>query len=107
MDPSTSTSETSENVFLFVFISLFVSFGVCFYVWSWKWNSNRKYILELIKRRSKVHQENMSPKHGLNFDQWKSFFENFEPVRGWSWLVYKIGENNCCLRLFVYLSWQN
>ena len=29
MDSSTSTSETSKNVFLFVFISLFVSFEVC------------------------------------------------------------------------------
>ena len=29
MDSSTSTSETSENVFLFVFISSLVSFRVC------------------------------------------------------------------------------
>ena len=29
MDSSTSTSEISKNVFLFVFISLFVSFEVC------------------------------------------------------------------------------
>ena len=29
MDSSTSSSETSKNVFLFVFISLFVSFEVC------------------------------------------------------------------------------
>ena len=29
MDSSTSTSEASKNVFLFVFISLFVSFEVC------------------------------------------------------------------------------
>ena len=29
IDSSTSTSETSKNVFLFVFISLFVSFEVC------------------------------------------------------------------------------
>ena len=31
IDSSTSTSETSENVFLFVCIFLFVSFGVCIY----------------------------------------------------------------------------
>ena len=34
MDSSTSTSKTSENVFLFVFILSSVSFGVCFYVCS-------------------------------------------------------------------------
>ena len=31
--------------------------------------SNWKYLLELIKGRSKVHQRNMSRKRGLNFDQ--------------------------------------
>ena len=29
---STSVSETSDNVYLFVFISCLVSFGVCFYI---------------------------------------------------------------------------
>ena len=32
MNSSTSASETSENIFLFVFISLFISFGVCIFV---------------------------------------------------------------------------
>ena len=31
-DFSTSISETSENVYLFVFISWLVSFGVCIYI---------------------------------------------------------------------------
>ena len=36
--------------------------------------SKRKYLLELIKGWSKVHQKNMSQERGLNFDQWKTFF---------------------------------
>ena len=31
--------------------------------------SDRKYLLELIKKRSKVHQRNVSQERGLNFDQ--------------------------------------
>ena len=31
--------------------------------------SNRVYLLQFIKRRSKVHQGNMSQEQGLNFDQ--------------------------------------
>ena len=31
----------------------------------------------------------MLSEHALNFDQWKTFFENYEPMRVWLWLVYK------------------
>lgn len=48
-----------------------------------------------------VHQRNMSRELGLDFDQWKTFFENYEPIRNWLWRVYKIAENNCRLHLFV------
>ena len=41
---------------------------------------NTKY-LELIKRRSKVEENNMSCERGLNFDQWKTFFENYKPIK--------------------------
>ena len=51
MDSSPSISETSENVFLLNQIS------------------NRKYLLMLIKRRSKVRPRNISRERGLNFDQ--------------------------------------
>ena len=43
--------------------------------------SNRKYFLELIKRRSKVRQGNISGESGLIFDQCKTFFEHYEPIR--------------------------
>ena len=49
MYSSTSISQTSENVFLFVFISSFVTLEYVFRI------SNRKLLLELIKRISKVH----------------------------------------------------
>ena len=42
--------------------------------------SNTKY-LELIKRRSKVQENNMSYKHSLNFDELKTFSENNKPMR--------------------------
>ena len=59
-----------------------------------------KYLLELIKRRSKVQENNMPREHDLNFDQWKTFSENYKPIRVWLCLVYKFAENNCRLQLF-------
>ena len=41
--------------------------------------SNTKYI-ELIKRRSKVQEKNMSRERALNFGQWKTFSENYKPM---------------------------
>ena len=61
--------------------------------------SNTKY-LELIKRRSKVQEKNMSCNCALNFDQWKTFSKNHKPMRVWLWLVYKFTENCQIYRLF-------
>ena len=61
--------------------------------------SNPKY-LEIIKRRSKVQEKNMSCERALNFDQWKTFSENYKPMRVWLWLVYKFTENCQIYRLF-------
>ena len=36
----------------------------------------------------------------LNFDQWKTFFKNYKPMRVWLWLVYKFTENYCPSRFF-------
>ena len=78
--------------------------------------SNTKY-LELIKRRSKVQEKNMSYELALNFDQWKTFSENYKPIRVWLWLVYKIYRELLSLATFLrvhsnskevsYLCWQN
>ena len=40
--------------------------------------SNTEY-LQLIKRRSKI-QENTSCERALNFEQWKTFSENYKPI---------------------------
>ena len=60
-------------------------------------------MLELIKTRSKVHEKNKSHEIALNFEQCKIFPENYKPIRVRTWLVYKITENNCRLRLFAKL----
>ena len=90
-DFSTSVSGTSENVCLFVFISvvsLLVFFAVCFYIQCFS-DVVRNEPLELIKIRSKVQEENISCERALNFDQWKTFAENYNPMRVWLWLVFK------------------
>ena len=86
-----------KQVKILVFISWLASFEVCIHryfcdVW--------KYLLELIKRRSKVQEKNMSCEGRLNFDQWKTFSENYKPIRVWLWFVYKFTENNCHSQLF-------
>ena len=57
MDSLTSTSKTSENVFLFIFILSPVSFGVCFYVCSLITNFKEKISTranqKMIKNSSK------------------------------------------------------
>ena len=65
-DLSTSLSETSENLYLFVFVSWLVSFGICIYtqcffdVWIFT-RVNEKKI-------NWVQEKNMSCGHALNFD---------------------------------------
>ena len=72
----------------------------------------------LIKRRSKVQEKNMSCERASDFDKWKTFSENYKPMRAWFWLVYKFAENYGRSWLFseliqtqkrypTSLSWQN
>ena len=77
---------------LFASASWWTSFGVYIFL---------IYIclLELIKRRSKGQLKNMSCERALHFDQWKTFSENYKPIRVCLWLAYKFTENNCRLRL--------
>ena len=58
------------------------------------------YNISLNKRRSKVQKKNMSCERALIFDQWKTFSENYKPMRVWLWLVYKCTNNFCRSRLF-------
>ena len=73
-DSSTSTSEKCENLFLPAFASSFSSFRVYIYkqyFFEKKRNqvSNRKYLQELIKKRSEVHQKNALLEHAISFDK--------------------------------------
>ena len=79
----------------------------------WEINPKNKYLLELIKRRPKVQEQNMPFERGLNFDQWKTFSENYKQ---WE---FDYGLFTNLLRIIVacdfwptseelsYLSWQN
>ena len=67
-------SKTSASEFLLFFISSFFPFGL--YIWVWylfylirNQTYERKDLLELIKRISKVHQDNMPRERALHFDQ--------------------------------------
>ena len=51
---------------MLVFISLLVSFEVCIHRYLC---AVQEYLLELIKRRSKVQEKNISREGSLNFDQ--------------------------------------
>ena len=68
-----SISEKLENIYLFIFISVIlwlVSFALCIYL-QYFFDIVRNKLPELIKRRSKVQERNMSCERGLDFDQWK------------------------------------
>ena len=72
--------------------AIFLWYGV-------KWSLNTKY-LELIKRRTKFQEKNMSCERVLNFHQWKTFSKNCQPMGVWLWFVYKFTEDFCHSRLF-------
>ena len=72
---STSITETSENVCFYFMIGFpwsLYSFTCNISLAWWEINST-KYLLQLIKRGSKVQE---TWEHALNFDQWKTFSEN-------------------------------
>ena len=101
---------------MFVFISELVSTGVYIHI---------QYIFDMVRNKlqtvstrvnqKKIKSRRMSCKCALNFDQCKTFFKNYKPMRVWLWLVYIFTENNCHLQLQVHsnseevsnLSWQN
>ena len=69
-DSLTPSFEADENIYA-LYIS---SFGVCIYVQCFfdvvrNHSSNKKYLLELIKRRSRVHENIMLPERALIFEQ--------------------------------------
>ena len=89
---------------MFVFISWLVFFGVRIHM---QYFSNVvRNQLQTVNRanqkkiKSKVQEKNISCERALNFDQWKTCSEKYEPMRVWLWLVYKFTENCCRLGFF-------
>ena len=73
-------------IYLFLFLHLFQYRIYLRTVVLWcieKSNFKDKYQLVLIKRRSLVHEKNKSRERVLNFNQWKTFSENYKPIRVW------------------------
>ena len=52
-----------------MYISWFIFHHLHFFDFVRNQTLNKKILLELIKRRSKVQKNNMSREHALNFDQ--------------------------------------
>ena len=110
-DFSTAVSGMSENVYLFVYIYIYIYlfhdwFSLEF-VFIYSISLMYRNLQEFIKRKSKIQEKNMSCQHALNFDQWKTFSENYKLIRAWLWLFYKFTDNNCRLRLFsVFIQTQ-
>ena len=112
---STSISETSENVCFYFMIGFPWSLYLhTIFLWCGeKETSNTKY-LQLIKRRSKVQES--SCERALNFDQWKTFSENYKPMEldyGLFTNYPRLSNLPTFLRVHSnskevsYLSWQN
>ena len=59
--------------------------------------SKRKYLLELLKKRSEVHQKNMSDENAINLNNEKHSPKTVNQLE----FFYKITENNCSLRYFA------
>ena len=94
-----------KQVKMLVFISWLVSFGWSLYsdaIFLWRVRNKLQTINIYLScsKEDKKFKKRMSGERGLNFDQWKTFPENFRPMRAWLWLVYKFTENYCRLRLF-------
>ena len=83
---------------LFLFHHLFPSQYLFMYSNSLIQTSNRKYLPELHKRRSKVHQKKFSQESVLNFDQRETLSPNDKRIGAF---VYKTAEFDCRLQYFA------
>ena len=69
----------------------------------------RNKIPQLIKRRSKVQEKNMPGEPTLNFNQWKTFSENYKPMSlimaCWPSIRFRIIMEIVLERHFALLLW--
>ena len=63
--------------------------------------SSRKYLLQFIKRRSKVYQNNMSRQKTLKSNQSILFSQNYMQIRLLLWLADNITDSSCIFQLFT------
>ena len=98
-----------KRVNMFVFISWLVSYEVCIHTQNF-FGVVKNKLQALISTRvnqNKIKSSrkeicikiNKSCERNLNFDQWKTFSENYKPMRVSLWFVYKFTENYCRLQL--------
>ena len=89
-----------RQVKMFIFLFLFHHLFLLKYVFRYSISLislNKKDLLGLIQKRSKVLEKNMSRERTLSFDQWKTFSKYYKSIGVWLWLLYKVTENNFCL----------
>ena len=111
--------ETRENVYLLLSVSCMTGFlwSLCLYTFIYKYISlTYKYLLELVKRRSKVQGNNMSYELALTFDQRKTFWK-LEANKNLAMAYLQIYQEWLLLASFLrvysnsmeisYLPWQN
>ena len=95
------------SIYIYIYIYLFHDWFPLEFVFIYSISLMYRNLQEFIKRKSKIQEKNMSCQHVLNFDQWKTFSENYKLIRAWLWLFYKFTDNNCRLRLFsVFIQTQ-
>ena len=85
-----------ENLSLFFFFFPRLCFRLCISMLycSEKSIFKQKISTWIAQKRSNFHEDNMSPQHTLNFDQWKTISRIYKPIRFWLWFVYKNTEKN-------------
>ena len=108
-DFSTSIPEASENICFFslVFLFFFSFFCTIGFLWSLYWHRILFDVMMFYLISTRVNQRKIKSwrkeytyKLAVHFDQWKTFFENYKPMRVWLWLSYQFTENYYHLRLF-------
>ena len=93
-----SSSETSENLYLFVSLSWLVSFGVYIYMqYFFDVVRHELQTINICARNNKKKIKSSRKEHVIRmcFNYWP-----MKNMRVWLWLVYKFTENYCRLRLF-------
>ena len=85
--------ESLAQVFSCEFPEIFKSTFFTKHLWATASGTSKTKYLELIKKKSKVQEKNMSCKRALSVDHWKTFSKNYKLMRVWLWLVYKFTKN--------------